>query len=911
MDKSRLAAAAPAPPSNPQAKGKPDDPNQIITTLASIISHLSEVTSFSNLEELLRFAANNLPRLIGGAGCSIYLRPELALLYDGRLLDENQQLIRANELHGEFVVLSATTRPDMVKLIGKAFYPIDYGLARQVFAHGVPIRLKDCLDRHELQMVAPGLRWHDRYGDQEFYYQSWDKRPLLVVPLVARIGALGFIVFPATVDKEPFTRAAEEIAVIAVQNLADVLEKTWFVREQDVHIRHLVDIGATHQLRELFQAVTQRLGRMLNTRKCQLYLRADGGNSARLVAEDGVSFEEGAGKVYRRGQDLIGWVFKTGRSLLIPDTNELTTGKALTDADRERWLAGARLNAEDSFLRCEQSSPSPISLIAVPIKNHNDLVLGVLSSQRVTGAKNRLGHPFSQDDLHLVLSFANMIALAIGRERQEKLSSLLMDLGLCSDPSAMFDLVVNQIPELISALDCSIYLLENGDGLPPRLRLTRTSCPELTNRVQDPALTYQLGEGKTGFGALARTTLVVNHYGAGEADRHRLEVERARIRTSSPDDLLERLTDERGQMVGLICLKKGTQASPQIQQEFRAMTRQLVVNPEAGLTSPKAADHHRWGVRPAWSYVVVPIKSDEDELHGVITIARPVPGAPFSTDDVALIESIAGRLASAVHNVKAQERQNRLMVTLAHEISTPLQGLLADAENLIYELPDRNELSQLASHTLRQVQQLHLLTETIMTVLSERTPTRLFSIHNLYRPLKDACKMFEREAAAKGCDILEPKPIGSRFPDIEMSLFDLTLAFKNLVHNAVKYSFRPPRQLEGSRYIRIIGRWTDVEHHCYSVSIENYGVGIPQDEIDSGAIFLPYYRGAKASDRRRTGAGLGLAHVRQIVEDLHHGSIHVTSKPVAGEAHLTTFTVILPVQQASRIDEPSSGEQIP
>jgi signal transduction histidine kinase len=135
-----------------------------------------------------------------------------------------------------------------------------------------------------------------------------------------------------------------------------------------------------------------------------------------------------------------------------------------------------------------------------------------------------------------------------------------------------------------------------------------------------------------------------------------------------------------------------------------------------------------------------------------------------------------------------------------------------------------------------------------------------------------------------------------------MSLFDLTLAFKNLVHNAVKYSFRPPRQWEGNRYIRVIGRWADEQQQLYSVSVENYGVGIPQCEIDSGAIFLPHYRGAKASDRGRTGAGLGLAHARQIVEDLHHGAIQVTSKLVTGEAYLTTFTVILPVKQAMRLD---------
>jgi signal transduction histidine kinase len=899
MKTSRLTTPAPALVGDLHAEGKADNSSQTIVTLASIISHLTQVTSFSQPDTLLRFAAKNIPSLIGGAGCSIYLRPDLALKYDGLLQDENQQPIQAKDIAYEFVVLSASTRPDLEPLIGKAFYPVDLGLSRRVLGQGLPLRLKNYTDVQEQLATAPGLHWQDRYGDEKYYRYLGSCRPLLIVPLTAKAGALGFIVFPATVDDKPFTRLAEEIAVIVAQSLANALERTWYIREQDRHIRHLVDIGAKHQLGEIYEAVTQRLGSMLNARECQLYVRVDGGSGAQLAAEDGRILEAGAGKTYRPGQDVIGWVFKTGFPLLIPDTDEFTCDDDACTVDLERLLLGARLNSEDGILKCDQPLPGPASLLVIPIQNHNGLVLGVLSCRRTLNTRYRPGRPFDQDDLHVALSFAGMIALAIERERQERLSGLLTDLGLCSDPSAMFDLVVRQMPQLISALDCNIYLLETGNGTPTRLRLTRTSGPSLANLVQAPALNYQIGEGKTGFSALARNTLVVNHYGIGEADRHLLEAERSRSRTSRPNDLLEKLVDERGRMVGLISLKQGADAPLQIQQAFHLMVRQQVASQATGLTSPKLADYQRWGVRPAWSFAVVAIKSDQDELHGVMSVGRPVPGTPFSADDLALIESIAGRLASAIHTVKVQERQSRLMVTLAHEISTPLQGILADAENLISELPDRHELSQLAGHTLHQVQQLHLLTETIMTVLAERSPTRSFAVHNLARPLKDACRMFTREAAAKGCDILEPRAVESRFPDIEMSLFDLTIAFKNLVHNAVKYSFQPPRQWEGNRYIRVIGRWADEQQQLYSVSIENYGVGIPQCEIDSGAIFLPHYRGVKASDRGRTGAGLGLAHARQIVEDLHHGAINVTSKKVTGEAYLTTFTVILPVRQAS------------
>ena len=299
-----------------------------------------------------------------------------------------------------------------------------------------------------------------------------------------------------------------------------------------------------------------------------------------------------------------------------------------------------------------------------------------------------------------------------------------------------------------------------------------------------------------------------------------------------------------------------------------------------------------------WSFVAVPIRTENGDLYGVINAGRLVEQNPFLPNEVSLLESISGRLAAILHNIEIEEQRKQLLISVAHEINTPLQGILADTENLVYELQNSSELKQLSNHNLNQVLRLHLQTETIMAVLTEQTPSREFSVHSIYRPLKAASQMFESEAAAKGCNILDPQPINSHFPNIEMSLFDLGLAVKNLIHNAVKYSFEAPyNRKDTRRYVKIIGRWADNEQLYYSISIQNYGVGISPEEIEQRLIFQPYYRGKKASDRRRTGAGLGLAHARQIIEDLHHGTIEVTSKHLSRKAYLTTFVVTLPIEQ--------------
>src|SRR5687768_2554172 len=122
------------------------------------------------------------------------------------------------------------------------------------------------------------------------------------------------------------------------------------------------------------------------------------------------------------------------------------------------------------------------------------------------------------------------------------------------------------------------------------------------------------------------------------------------------------------------------------------------------------------------------------------------------------------------------------------------------------------------------------------------------------------------------------------------------------MHNAVKYSFRPVKGSSRNRFINVWGIWPTGSRQVYKINIQNYGVEISQEEIEKRLIFEPYYRGKKAGDRRRTGAGFGLSYARQVVEDMHHGRIDVSSVPAgekrpdsAGEAYITTFTISLPV----------------
>lgn len=100
---------------------------------------------------------------------------------------------------------------------------------------------------------------------------------------------------------------------------------------------------------------------------------------------------------------------------------------------------------------------------------------------------------------------------------------------------------------------------------------------------------------------------------------------------------------------------------------------------------------------------------------------------------------------------------------------------------------------------------------------------------------------------------------------------------ENVVGNAVKYT--PDGGRIGIEARRIDG-------NTASISVQDSGVGIPEDEIPR--IFDSFYR-VSTHEEAIEGTGLGLAIVKSIVEN-HNGKITVESTPQEG----TRFTITLP-----------------
>jgi signal transduction histidine kinase len=104
---------------------------------------------------------------------------------------------------------------------------------------------------------------------------------------------------------------------------------------------------------------------------------------------------------------------------------------------------------------------------------------------------------------------------------------------------------------------------------------------------------------------------------------------------------------------------------------------------------------------------------------------------------------------------------------------------------------------------------------------------------------------------------------------------DLVRTIYNLLHNAIKYTWRRDRSKLPWVNVRVYTQ-SDFVH----LDFENWGVPISRREVEEGRVFQLGYRGEWATDRGRLGTGIGLTDAKRVAET-HGGDIKVESRPAS------------------------------
>lgn len=218
----------------------------------------------------------------------------------------------------------------------------------------------------------------------------------------------------------------------------------------------------------------------------------------------------------------------------------------------------------------------------------------------------------------------------------------------------------------------------------------------------------------------------------------------------------------------------------------------------------------------------------------------------------------------------ARQRRNFLL-SITHELKSPLASLRLTLETLCKRELKRETLEKLCANGLRDANRLQQLVEDLL--LAAR-------LEDNWHPLPEPLDV---EAIARDCAL----GLQTRFPDavirinvppnflpVQADKPGLTAVIQNLLENAVKYS--PEGGTVEFRAERIDGK--------LRLRVADQGIGIPNDQKQ--AVFEKFYRIGNEEVRKTTGTGLGLYIVKQVVT-AHGGAITVTDNLPKG----TVFTV--------------------
>ena len=224
------------------------------------------------------------------------------------------------------------------------------------------------------------------------------------------------------------------------------------------------------------------------------------------------------------------------------------------------------------------------------------------------------------------------------------------------------------------------------------------------------------------------------------------------------------------------------------------------------------------------------------------------------------------------------QSREEFVSNVSHELRTPLTSMKVLADSLLAQDDVPIELYQeFMGDIAKEIDRENdIIADLLSLVKMDKTAKDLnIKSVNINELMELILKRLKPIAEKKNVEVvLESfRPVTAEIDEVK-----LTLAFSNLVENAIKYN-----QEEGWVHVS-----PNADHKYFYVKVADSGIGIP--EQDQQHVFERFYRVDKSHSREMGGTGLGLAITRNAII-MHRGSIKVYSSEGEG----TTFTVRIPL----------------
>ena len=234
---------------------------------------------------------------------------------------------------------------------------------------------------------------------------------------------------------------------------------------------------------------------------------------------------------------------------------------------------------------------------------------------------------------------------------------------------------------------------------------------------------------------------------------------------------------------------------------------------------------------------------------------------------------------------EASEAKTRFWANVSHELRAPLNSVIGLSRLLVDTGPD--ELGEQQRHQAALIsasgETLRALVDDLLDVAKAEAGQLVphsvrVDLGLLLAQLEAVTRPLVPDRAVA---LLFPDP--ARLPTLVTDETMLTRVLRNLIGNSLKFT--------ETGYVRIRVGMPDASDGMLEISVEDTGIGIPEQELEK--VFEEFYQVRGAHQRGKVGTGLGLPYARRLVE-LLGGTLTLTSTPGRG----TTVTMTLPAAEA-------------
>ncbi len=245
-----------------------------------------------------------------------------------------------------------------------------------------------------------------------------------------------------------------------------------------------------------------------------------------------------------------------------------------------------------------------------------------------------------------------------------------------------------------------------------------------------------------------------------------------------------------------------------------------------------------------------------------------------------IILAFSGSLYQLIRQKKISEIKTDFINNMTHEFKTPIAtiNLALDSIKNPKIIDDKEKVLRYVKMIREENKRMHAQVENVLRI--SRLEKKQVSISkeaiDAHDIIEDAISHVSLLVQDKGGKIeTHYKAVVS---EVLGNNFHLTNVIVNMLENAIKYSEDAPK----------IDVFTESTNKFFILKVKDEGIGMSKNA--QKYVFDKFYREHKGNIHNVKGHGLGLAYVKEIIEN-HHGTVFVESEKGIG----STFTVKIPI----------------